>query len=92
MIDIAQEKIEDQFDYTLFFKNQRQIKHIYDNLILKENKEAIDDRLLFNIPSDDSDEEEEQKNHNDQLYDTENLAAVVEVQSSHLTTDESSVS
>lgn len=92
MIDIAQEKIEDQFDYTLFFKNQRQIKHIYDNLILKENKEAIDDRLHFNIPSDDSDEEEEQKNHNDQLYDTENLAAVVEVQSSHLTTDESSVS
>ena len=92
MIDIAQEKIEDQFDYTLFFKNQRQIKHIYDNLILKENKEAIDDWLHFNIPSDDSDEEEEQKNHNDQLYDTENLAAVVEVQSSHLTTDESSVS
>lgn len=87
MIDIAQEKIEDQFDYTVFFKNQRQIKHIYDNLIIKENKEAIDERLHFNIPSDDSDEEEEQNNHNDQLYDTENLAAVVEVQSSHLTTE-----
>ena len=47
---------------------------------MQEDKDVEDYRLEFNIPSDESEEnEKEMVNANDQLFNTENLDLVVEV-------------
>ena len=56
LFKIAKEKIEEQFEYSNFFNMSRLVQHLHQELIIKENKQSLDTKVEFNIPSDDSEE------------------------------------
>ena len=58
---------------------------------MADEQEDIDQRLEFNIPSDESEDDgKDHNNGNDMLFNTEKLEEVVQVMSSHVTTEKSS--
>ena len=71
---MAKEHIDEKLDFLLYFKNQRIIQHLNEELIIKAKKQEVRDKELIDVSSEEVlDEIDEQNKNNDKLFETEKL-------------------
>ena len=81
--------MEEQFEYSQYFKNSRMIKHLEEQCLMKDDTPVIPDKVEFYISTDKSEDENLDKDK-DQLFATEKLDEIREVMSSKVSSSRSS--
>ena len=80
LLDLTKNKIEESLEYMQFYKNSRLIEHLNKELMIKQKKTGIKDKLDLHVSTDEEIKDEEDPNANlDQLFVTEKLEEVIEV-------------
>ena len=51
--------MKEQFEYTLYFRNTRLLEHLNEELLIKEGKHSVTDKVELEIPSDVEEEEDD---------------------------------
>lgn len=80
LLDLTKNKVEESLEYMKFYKNSRLIEHLNTELMVKQKKQGIKEKLDLRVSTDEEKKDEEDPNALlDALFVTEKLEEVVEV-------------